>query len=184
MRVTSGGVDRLEALEADVDHRRQFGLQAGRRHATDGEAGGGPHLRGVAAFHFVAGLGVRVVEGQRPGQGVRLACVVAGDQRHHRLLADHEHQRLDDGTEFRADGLGRVLGGLRRFLEFDRVVLKARREEGGAHLLHRFVFKNAHHGTSIPFATAGRAPISSNQRLTLGMSPRSISCHSQRAHHG
>ena len=39
-------------------------------------------------------------------------------------------------------------------------------------------------GTFIPFFTAGRAEIASNQRLTPGKSPRSVLCHSWRATHG
>ena len=39
-------------------------------------------------------------------------------------------------------------------------------------------------GTFIPFFTAGRAEIASNQRLTPGKSLRSVLCHSWRATHG
>jgi hypothetical protein len=39
-------------------------------------------------------------------------------------------------------------------------------------------------GTFIPFFTAGRAEIASNQRLTPEKSPRSVLCHSWRATHG
>jgi hypothetical protein len=39
-------------------------------------------------------------------------------------------------------------------------------------------------GTFIPFFTAGRAEMASNQRLTPGKSPRSVLCHSWRATHG
>ncbi len=42
----------------------------------------------------------------------------------------------------------------------------------------------AYAGTAMPRCTAGRAPMASYQRLTLGKSPSSVRCHSCRATQG
>jgi len=61
--------------------------------------------------------------------------------------------------------------------------------QGATFILHPSAFILGSHryfaaGTFIPFFTAGRAEIASNQRFTPGKSLRSVLCHSWRATHG
>ena len=100
-----------------------------RRHTADGKAGGFSNLLSGGAF---------CLAGQAEGcwQCLLVATAVASDQGHDRLAANREDERLDDGTEWAADAVGRLLGRAGGFGERNDTRRRAGRPEGGLYPLY------------------------------------------------
>ena len=96
----------IEAAQRLVDDRRKLAVVAERRDASDREPGRLPHLLG----------------GRRTAVEL-LDAAVAGAEHHCRLLADHEHERLDDLSDVAAAGgcgFGRGAGRVGKLRDLDR----------------------------------------------------------------
>jgi len=68
--------------------------------------------------------------------------------------------------------------------EVDDGLMTLPRKGRGSHVGCAVPTAEAQPGTAMPRTTAGRAPIASYQRFTLGNSPSSTVCHSWRAAQG